>query len=344
MKKMKIVTKIWFYLRDRQRILALLVMVAFAFELAGWLIKQQSFMFDLDRLAMILLPNLDVGILALAMTMVMISGGIDLSVGSVLAAAAVVTAAMVQGTDMGGATVPVLAGVFTSVLGLKLLLGLAVGLVFGVVTGALVAYASIPPFIASLGTMVTGRGFVIWYSGGHNIDGLSPQFLLLGQGVTPIWIFFGLAAIMGLTLAYTRFGKFCYALGSNRPAYLFADRSVPKQIVLIYVGSALVAALAGIVTTAQSGMTYPTLGQAYELDAIAASVIGGASLGGGIGKIRDTVLGVLILAVIKSGFNFIGVDNYFHQMVEGMIIVLVVIMGRHRQAQFRNPGVMAQPL
>jgi inositol transport system permease protein len=309
-------------------ILMVLVGIALLFEVLGWVIQHQSFLLNVDRLLIIVLQVSIVGLLALGVTQVIITAGIDLSLGSVLALAAMVAASLAQGADSYHPVYPALADLPWIV---PLLAGVAVGLAAGLINGALVALTGIPPFIATLGMMVTARGLARAYAGGQPISLLTDRFTWIGGGAKPVVIFLAAAVVLHLALRHTRYGKFTYAIGSNPRAARVSGIRVGRHLVVVYGVSGLLAGLAGVVTAARAASGQAGMGLGYELDAIAATVIGGASLTGGVGRIGGTVIGTVILGVITSGFTFLGVDAYYQDIVKGVIIVAAVAVDMRRQ-------------
>jgi inositol transport system permease protein len=310
------------------RILLVLVGVALVFEILGWFVVGQSFLFNKDRLIVMILQMSVIGIIAVGVTMVIITGGIDLSSGSVLAVAAMVSASLAQELDYARAVYPALTGisVFWPVIA-----GLIVGLLCGWMNGALIAYTAIPPFIATLGVMVSARGIAKWYTKGSPVSMLTDDFAWIGSGAVPVVIFLVVALIFHIALRYTRYGKFTYAIGANRQAARVSGINVGRHLIIVYTFAGLLAGLAGIVTSARAITGQSGMGMGYELDAIAGAVIGGTSLSGGAGRITGTVIGVIILGVMTSGFTFLRIDAYYQEIVKGLIIVAAVVADQYRQ-------------
>ena len=268
-----------------------------------------------------------IGIIAVGVNLVIITSGIDLSSGSVVAAAAVVSASLAQVSDFPRAIFP---GLTDLPVIWPLLAGMTTGLLIGLLNGSLIAYTAIPPFIATLGTMVAARGFAKWFTGGMPVSMLTDQFAWIGSGANPVFIFLTIALIFHVVLRYTRFGKFTYAIGANRQAALVSGINVNRHLIWIYTIAGLLSGIAGSVTAARAISGQSGMGVMYELDAIAAVVIGGTSLVGGLGRVTGTVIGVLILGVMMSGFTFIRIDAYYQEMVKGAIIVVAVIADQYR--------------
>jgi inositol transport system permease protein len=204
-------------------------------------------------------------------------------------------------------------------------------LIAGFVNGALVAYTRIPPFIATLGMMVFARGMSRWWSNGNPVSFPTEGYARIGQGMMPVAIFVSLAILFHLILTHTKYGKHCYAVGSNEQASRMSGIKVNNHKVLVYTIAGMLAALAAVVLSSKNLTAQAGMGVMYELDAIAMAVIGGISLQGGRGSILGTVLGALIFGVIISGFTFLKLDAYYQEMVKGVIIVGAVVLDQWRQ-------------
>jgi inositol transport system permease protein len=309
-------------------IFLVLIGIALIFELLGWLFIGQSFLFNSRRLVVMILQVSVIGIIAIGVTQVIITGGIDLSSGSIVAVTAMVAASFAQSADFARAVYPSLTGLPVI---FPVLIGLAVGLLAGFINGSLIAWTAIPPFIATLGMMVTARGFAKWYTHGQPVSMLEDSYAAIGSGAWPVVIFIGTAAVFHIALTYTRYGKFTYAIGANRQAARVSGINVNRHLIWVYTIAGALSGLAGIVTSARAISGQAGMGMSYELDAIAAAVIGGTSLSGGIGRITGTVIGVIILGVMTSGFTFLRIDAYYQEIVKGIIIVAAVIADQHRQ-------------
>jgi inositol transport system permease protein len=209
--------------------------------------------------------------------------------------------------------------------------GLLAGLIAGIINGSLIAYTIIPPFIATLGMMVTARGISKWYTRGQPGSMLQDDYAAIGSAAWPVVIFLAVALIFHIALRYTRYGKFTYAIGANVQAARVSGINVARHLVVVYGIAGLLSGLAGVVTSARAISGQAGMGVMYELDAIAAAVIGGTSLSGGIGRITGTVIGTVILGVMTSGFTFLRIDAYYQEIVKGMIIVAAVIVDQYRQ-------------
>ncbi|ESW76694.1 RbsC [Mesorhizobium sp. LSJC285A00] len=326
--------------------LALVILVVI-FEMIGRIFLGDSFLFNTRdnvagifneaRLQIIILQVSIVGIIAIGVTQVIICGGIDLSSGSIVGATAMIAMSFAQVATVNGNPNPnpkamFLAQGWTDLpVIVPVLVAIGCGLLAGLVNGSLIAYTRIPPFIATLGMMVTARGIAKWWSKGQPISFPTESFAGIGKGLMPVIIFLSLAVLFQLIMTYTRYGKHCYAIGSNEDAARMSGIKIANHKILVYVIAGILAALAAVVLssknlTAQSGM-----GVMYELDAIAMAVIGGVSLSGGRGSIVGTVIGSLIFGVIISGFTFLRLDAYYQEMVKGVIIVGAVVLDQWRQ-------------
>ena len=309
-------------------ILLVLLGIALVFEVLGWIFQGQSFLGNIGRLKIMILQVSVIGIIAVGVTQVIISGGIDLSSGSVVGAVAMVSMSLAQAAGYDRAVYPALTGLPVIV---PLAVGLLCGAAAGFVNGWLIAYTKIPPFIATLGMMVTARGFAKWYTKGQPISFPTEGFASLGAGMMPVVIFLIVAAIFHVAMKYTRYGKFTYAIGANAQAARVSGINVERHLVKIYIVAATLAALAGIVVAARGQTAQAGMGTMYELDAIAMAVIGGTSLTGGRGSIIGTSIGMVIFGVIISGFTFLRLDAYYQEMIKGVIIVAAVIVDTQRQ-------------
>ena len=323
---------------------ALLLIVA-VFEILGRLIIGDSFLFNTrenvagifnqQRLEVIILQVSIVGIIAIGVTQVIICGGIDLSSGSIVGATAMIAmsfaqVAIVNGNPNPKAIFPELGWLDLPVI-VPILVGSGCGLIAGLITGSLIAYTRIPPFIATLGMMVAARGLSRWWSTGNPISFPTESFAAIGKGLMPVIIFLSLAILFQLILTYTKYGKHCYAIGSNEEAARISGIKVEHHKILVYVIAGIMASIAALVVSSKNLTAQAGMGMMYELDAIAMTVIGGVSLSGGRGSIIGTVIGALIFGVIISGFTFLKLDAYYQEMVKGVIIVGAVVLDQWRQ-------------
>lgn len=309
-------------------IFLVLVGIALIFELLGWLFVGQSFLMNQQRLTIMILQVSVIGIIAVGVTQVIITGGIDLSSGSVVGMTAMFSASFAQASTWPRALYPSLTDMPFFV---PIAVGIAIGLLAGFINGQLIARTKIPPFIATLGMMVTARGISKWYTKGQPVSGLSEDFIFIGTGIAPVVVFLVVAIIFHIALRYTRYGKFTYAIGANVQAARVSGINVEAHLIKVYAIAGMLAGLAGVVTAARAQTAQAGMGVMYELDAIAAAVIGGTSLAGGAGRITGTVIGTIILGVMTSGFTFLRVDAYYQEIIKGMIIVTAVVADVYRQ-------------
>ncbi|ANH05636.1 ABC transporter permease [Shinella sp. HZN7] len=305
-----------------------LIGIALVFEVLGWIFAGQSFLMNKQRLTIMILQVSVIGIIAIGVTQVIITGGIDLSSGSVVGMTAMIAAGFAQSSTWGRVIYPSLTDLPAIV---PIGVGLLIGILAGLINGALIAYTRIPPFIATLGMMVSARGVSKWYTKGQPVSGLTDQFSFIGSGIWPVVVFLVVAAVFHIALRYTRYGKFTYAIGANVQAARVSGINVERHLVKVYVVAGMLAGLAGIVTAARAQTAQAGMGVMYELDAIAAAVIGGTSLAGGVGRITGTVIGTVILGVMTSGFTFLRVDAYYQEIIKGAIIVAAVVTDVYRQ-------------
>ena len=314
-------------------ILGVMVGMMLLFEVLGWIFVGQSFIANPLRLKIMILQEAEIGIIAVGVTQVIIMGGIDLSSGSVVGMTAMFAASLAQEADYSHAIYPALTGlnpIFPVVAGL---LG---GLIIGLINGSFIAYTKIPPFIATLGMMVSARGVADWYTNGQPIGNLTDSFAAIGAGWWPVIIFLVVAAIFHIALRYTRYGKFTYAIGANPLAARVSGINVERHILLVYSLAGLLSGLCGVVHTARAISGQAGVGVGFELDAIAAAVIGGTSLSGGVGRLTGTVIGAVILGVLTSGFTFLNVDAHYQEIIKGAVIIAAVVADQYRQRRRRS--------
>ena len=270
-----------------------------------------------ENVVNILLATAVNGVLALGVTFIITTAGIDLSVGTVMTLSAVMTGLAVS---IYGMPVP-----------LGILVGVLTGATAGLINGLVISRMRIPPFIATLGMMVSARGLAKWWSNGNPISFPTESYAAIGKGMMPVLIFVLIAILFHFILRYTVYGKHTYAIGSNEDAARMSGIKVARHKVMVYAIAGLLAAVAAIVLSARNLTAQAGMGVMYELDAIAMAVIGGVSLAGGRGSILGTVLGALIFGVIISGFTFLRLDAYYQEMVKGAIIVGDVVLDQWRQ-------------
>ena len=321
-----------------------LILIIIIFEILGAIFMQQSLLFDTRdrfdsifneaRLRIIIIQVAIIGILALGVTQVIITAGIDLSSGSVVGATAMIAMSFAQVAEVNGAMNP--KAIFgPSFLDLPVVIpvfvGLAVGTLAGAINGLLVAYARIPPFIATLGMMLFARGVAQWWSLGNPVSFPTESYAKIGAGMMPVIIFLSLAVLFHFIMNYTVYGKHTYAIGSNEAAARMSGINVPRHLLLVYMIAGALAGLAAVILTSKNLTAQSGMGLSYELEAIAMAVIGGVSLFGGRGSIIGTVIGALIIGVITSGFTFLRLGAFYQEMVLGCIIVGAVALDQWQQ-------------
>ncbi len=305
-----------------------LVAVALIFELLGWIVRDQSFLLNAQRLSIMILQVSVVGIVAIGVTQVIITGGVDLSSGSTVGASAMIAMSLAQVSTNAGALYPSLTDLPVIV---PVAAGLGVGLAVGLVNGIIIAYTRIPPFIATLGMMVFMRGVANWYTRGDPVSFPTSSYVAIGAGMTPVVIFLVIALMAHILLTRTLYGRRTFAIGSNFAAAGRSGIKVGKHLVLVYAIAGLLSGFAGVVLSARAQTAQAGMGVTYELDAIAMAVIGGCSLLGGRGTIFGTLIGALIFGLILSGFTFLRIDVYYQEMVKGIIVVAAVVSDTYRQ-------------
>jgi ribose transport system permease protein len=280
-----------------------------------------------DNLFAIGLQMAVVAIMALGQMMVIISSGIDLSVGSVMALSGVGT------TMLMAHGMPILPAI---------IIGLFIGGLCGIVTGALVAWGFVPPFIVTLGMMGIARGAALLLTGGVPIFGLSAQFGFLGGGrifgLVPVPVLFTIILALSVHLLLTKiaFGRYIFAIGSNITAARLSGIQVKKMLLWVYLINGLLCGFAGIILASRLSTGQPTAGTGYELDVIAACVIGGASLSGGKGSILGAIIGALIMGILRNGCNLLDISEFWQKIAIGIIIVMAVFVDQYRKHKIQQ--------
>jgi len=255
-------------------------------------------------------------IIAVGMTFVIITAGIDLSVGSIMAFSGVVMASVLN----AGLPIP-----------LAILIGIGVGILCGLVNGLLITYGNLPPFISTLGMMSVARGAALLYTNGRPISGFTGDFRFLAVGEVlsipvPVLVMIIVYVIAHLLLTRTKLGRYTYAIGGNEEAAMLSGINVRFYKTAVYGLCGMMSGLAAIILTARLNSAQPIAGIMYELDAIAATVIGGTSLMGGEGRISGTLIGALIMGVLRNGLNLLGVSSFIQQTVIGAVIIIAVLV------------------
>lgn len=247
--------------------------------------------------------------------MVIITGGIDLSLGSVYGLAGVISALAL--TSFGVNAV------------VAILIGTACGSAIGLANGLLIEKINLPPFIATLATMSIARGTCYIITQGYPVSGLTDDYLFLGQGnilllPTPIWFMVGIAIVFSIFLNKTVTGRRIYALGGNEEATRISGVNTSRIKMLVYTLCGTLAGFAGIITASKLGIGQPTSGMGFEMDAIAATVIGGTSLSGGVGTVTGTLIGAAIMGILRNALVLLSVDAYWQQFIIGFVILFAV--------------------
>lgn len=266
-------------------------------------------------------------VMAMGMTMVMVSGGIDLSVGSMMALASVIGAmAMVKGA-------PVVVGILICIIA---------GMVFGMINGTAITRLGIPPFIVTLGAMGIYRGTALFITEGNSVVGLPERFGYLAEGnlfgiiPLPLLIVFLVAVAVHFVLSSTKLGRYCYAIGSNVEAARYAGIPVSKYQIIFYTLLGALTGLAGAIESARLVTGQPTSGESYELNVIAAVVIGGGSLNGGQGTVVGTIIGALIMGVLQNGANLLGINPFIQRIIIGLVIVMAVTFDEFQRRRLES--------
>ena len=265
-----------------------------------------------------------IAVVSFGMTMVILTGGIDLSVGSMLAFAGAISAGMIVNSGLN---------VFVAIL-----IGLAAGTALGLFNGIAVAKAKLPAFIVTLAMMTIARGFTLIYTNGRPISGFGETFRFFGAGYlgripVPVVIMFLLLFVIYILLKKTPLGRYIYAIGGNEKATKLSGINTDKIKIAVYGLNGFLAAASGIILTSRLNSAQPMAGEGYELDAIAAVVLGGTSLSGGSGGVIGTIIGALIIAVLNNGLNLLNVSSFYQLVAKGGVILLAVFLDRKSQQQ-----------
>lgn len=293
------------------------VIVGLAVILIFFTVMKAKFM-TLDNIVNMLRQTSINGLLAIGMTFVVLTGGIDLSVGSIVGAAGMFTALAARAET--GIAWP-----------FAVLIGLGVGLLLGTINGVVVSYLKVPAFIATLGMLSIARGVTFMASDAKPVPGLSKGFLKIGGGSIgilpfPVLILIGVLVICFIVLYKTRFGRYVFATGGNPTSARVSGINVKRITCSVYMISGLLAGLAGIILTSRVTSGLAQSGNGYEVDAIAAAVIGGTSLSGGRGRLWGTIVGFLIMGVMNNGLDMMAVSSYWQLVIKGLIIIGAVML------------------
>jgi len=304
--------KTWLRRINRNRVLfplgALALLVIVASSLSPHFLTPMNIKNVLSQVSII-------AILAAGEACVILTGGIDLSVGAVLAISGSVTAVLMK---WAGVTIPL------AVLG-----GLGVGALAGALNGLMVAWVRIPSFIATLAMMAVARGGTLVLTNGRPVSGFLRSFRAIAGYAGPLpllfLITFGVYVLWQLALSHTRFGRYVYAVGGNETGTRFVGVNVRRVKLLVFILAGLCAAIGGIMLDARLNAAYPTAGEGYELDAIAAAVLGGVSLSGGVGSLVGTFFGALVMTVLGNILNLLKVGAFYQYIAKGLILAIAAI-------------------
>jgi ribose transport system permease protein len=266
-----------------------------------------------------------INIMALGMTVIIIAGGIDLSVGSILALAGLLGAMTMEKYGIGWGMAA----------------GMLVGMLCGFANGLMITSLRISPFIVTLGTMGIYRGFALIISKGLPVHEIPPSFSYLGEGTLlgvpfVLWILLICAVVTHTMLEHTRHGRYAFSIGSNPDAAFYAGVPVKFHTTLVYAGAGLLTGLAGMIEDSRLMTGQPTGGQGYELTAIAAVVIGGGSLRGGEGSVMGTLVGAFIMGLLANGSDLLGTNPYWQQVIIGAVIILAVAFDELRKRRIKD--------
>lgn len=293
----------------RLSVLGILLLICLVFALGS------SEFLTASNLLNVALQTSIIAIVAIGMTFVILTAGIDLSVGSLMALCGAVAAgiAVRQGMDTY----------------LSISIALGVGLILGAVNGLMIVRGGIPPFVATLSMLAIARGLTLVYTQGRPIAGLDERFIYWGTGQVwgipiPVIIMIVIAVIAHIITRYTPFGLHVYSTGGNEETTRLAGISPDRIKIAVYMISGFLAALGGVLLTARLWSAQPNAAAGWELDAIAAPVLGGTSLFGGVGSIGGTVIGAFIIGVLSNGLNLMGVPSYYQQVIKGLVLILAV--------------------
>ncbi len=301
--------------------LFLLILVATIFTLLS-----DRFL-TVSNLTNIALQTSVVAIATIGMTLTMLTAGIDLSVGSIAALSGALVAGFMSHNNL-----PV---------SLAIALGIAIGSSLGAINGILSVYGKLPPFVSTLAMLGVARGFTLVYTEGKPISGLDKAFTFLGSGhlgpvPMPVVIWIAILLILFFILKYTKFGLYIYAIGGNEETARLAGISTNRIKVIVYALSGALASITGILLTARLWSAQPQMAAGLELDAIAASVLGGVSLFGGVGSVVGASIGALIVGMLGNGLNLLRVPSYYQQVIKGVVFILAVIFDMYAKKQAKK--------
>ena len=319
----------WFS-SDRRRLIIQEYGIFLAFLLLAFILSlSNEYFLTPGNISNVLLQTSINGVLAIGMTFVILTRGIDLSVGSVVALTGIVSASFATTS----ATAGIAGGPYPFYVALAI--GILVGLACGALVGLIVSRFAVPAFVATLGMLSAARGATLIYGGGKPVPALTPEFRWIGTGnilgiPMPVILLAIVFAVSWWVLTRTRFGRYIYAVGGNPHAAKTSGINVTRMKFSVYMISGSLSGLAGMMLSARTGSALPQAGIAYELDAIAAVVIGGTSLSGGVGRVTGTLIGALIIGVMNNGLDLMGIQSYYQQVLKGALIVGAVMLDQKR--------------
>ncbi len=308
--------------------------------MAGFALAEPRFLSPVNLLNVLRQVSIS-GLLAIGMTFVILTAGIDLSVGSLLAFCGLAAAIVAKGNAAGNFALGADGGASGYGWATALLVAVAIGLAGGAIQGLAITRAKVPPFVVTLGGMSVFRGAALLLSGGGPISGFDEGFRFWGQGriggiPTPVLVFLGFAILAHIVLRYTRFGRTVYAVGGNPEAARLSGLKVGRILLSVYVIMGFFAGLGGFVLASRLNSAEAVAGMGYELTVIASVVIGGTSLFGGIGTIFGTVIGAVLIGVLLNGLVLLNVSSYIQQIIIGLIIVLAVAFDTFAKSRRRR--------
>ncbi len=319
----------WFS-SDNRRLIIQEYGIFLAFLLLAFILSlSNEYFLTPGNISNVLLQTSINGVLAIGMTFVILTRGIDLSVGSVVALAGIISASFATTS----ATAGIAGGPYPFYVALAI--GILVGLACGALVGLIVSRFAVPAFVATLGMLSAARGATLIYGGGKPVPALTPEFRWIGTGnilgiPMPVILLAIVFAVSWWVLTRTRYGRYIYAVGGNPHAAKTSGINVTRMKFSVYMISGSLSGLAGMMLSARTGSALPQAGIAYELDAIAAVVIGGTSLSGGVGRVTGTLIGALIIGVMNNGLDLMGIQSYYQQVLKGALIVGAVMLDQKR--------------
>ena len=302
------------------------ILIAFALIVLGLSFASEHF-FTLSNMINILLQSSHIMLMAIGLTFVIISGNVDLAIGSMQALSAAVISVTLVNMNF-----PFVLSIFLALLS---------GLICGVINGIFVARFRFPPFIATLGMQGVARGIGLIITGGIAIIGFPSQFAFIGRGRIgfapfPVILFIVIMVIAHIVLRHTKFGVNVYAVGSNEQAARLSGVNVQNIKIAVFAMSGVLSAMAGIVMTSRLNAGLATIGEFDVLDTVAAVVIGGTSMRGGVGSIRGTFIGVIMISVIRNGLNLLGIDAYVQQVAIGLLILVAILIDQFSKGELKQ--------